>query len=167
MKFKNIKYKKHKSAPPVRKPVRKGTGDSGKKHQFPSIYRRITEKLKFRLSWQPKPNEYVIFVLSLVSVAVSTVLIIGIVFFVLMVYQNTVLTVNTVNQRQNIENKINFWQSVIDKYDGYKDAYFQKALLEYQLKDFSEAKIDNQKALLLDPNFEDAKKLENVLGSNY
>ena len=69
-------------------------------------------------------------------------------------------------QRQNLEEKINFWQSIADKYEGYKDAYFQIALLAYRLGNFEKAKEYNNKALLLDPNFEDAKKLEALLEEN-
>jgi tetratricopeptide (TPR) repeat protein len=64
-----------------------------------------------------------------------------------------------------LQSKANFWQAIIDKYDGYKDAYFQKALLEYNLGQIDKAKEDNAKALLLDPNFTDAKKLETVLNN--
>jgi len=66
-------------------------------------------------------------------------------------------------QRQQIQDKINFWQSIADKYEGYKDAYFQMAILDYNLGNFKKAKLDDQKALTLDPNFEDAKNLNAVL----
>jgi tetratricopeptide (TPR) repeat protein len=163
MKFKNIKQVKRKKAPPVRKPTKKKVGDSGKKQQFPNIYRLITEKLSFRLSWQPKLSKLAILVLASISFLLSLALVVGIVVFAVQVYQNTLQAVQINNQRQNLQSKVNFWQSIIDKYDGYKDAYFQKALLEYNLGQIDKAKADNAKALLLDPNFADAKKLEVVL----
>ena len=78
-------------------------------------------------------------------------------------YQDLNLAMQINNQRQNLQSKANFWQSIINQYDGYKDAYFQKALLEYNLGQIDKAKQDNLKALLLDPNFADARKLEVVL----
>jgi tetratricopeptide (TPR) repeat protein len=163
MKFKNIKSTKRKKAPPVRKPPKKKIGESGKKPQFPNIYRFITERLVFRLSWRPKLSKPAVLVLALISILISLVLVVGIAVFTVQAYQNFNQTLQINNQRQTLQGKANFWQAISDKYDGYKDAYFQKALLEYKLGQIDEAKLDNQKALLLDPNFTDAKKLEVIL----
>ena len=167
MKFKNIKQNKRRSAPPIRKPVKKGIGDSGKTSQFPNIYRRITEKPAFSLSWKPKLSKITVLVLASALIVISLILIAGIVVFTVKTYQNLDQAIQINNQRQILQGKINFWQSIIDKYDGYKDAYFQKALLEYNLGQIQKAKEDNLKALLLDPNFEDAKKLEMALNKAY
>jgi tetratricopeptide (TPR) repeat protein len=170
MKFKNIKQKKRKSASPVRKPAKK-VGESGKKRQFPSISRFITErwasvraiKLTFSLSRQSKLYKITMAILATVIFVIIVVLTAGISFFAVKTYQNygKITQINT--QRQNIQGKINFWQSIADKYDGYKDAYFQMAILDYTLGNFQKAKNENEKALLLDPNFNDAKKLEVIL----
>jgi len=165
MKFKNIKQAKRKTAPPVRKPQSRKVGDSGKTLQFPSIYRRITENPSFSLSWQAKLSKITFLALASVSILISLILIVGIVFFGTKVYQSSSQIVKIANQRQDLQSKANFWQSIVDKYDGYKDAYFQKALLEYNLGQIDKAKEDNTKALLLDPNFSDAKKLETILNS--
>ena len=165
MKFKNIKPTKRRKAPPVKKPQPKKIGESGKKRQFPNIYRIITERLMFRLLWRPKLGKLALFVLASISVLISVVLVVGIVVFAVITYQNLNQAVQINNQRQDLQGKANFWQSISDKYDGYKDAYFQKALLEYKLGQIDKSKQDNLKALLLDPNFEDAKKLEMVLDS--
>lgn len=87
----------------------------------------------------------------------------GIGYFAAQTYQNLNQTIQINNERQDLQGKANFWQAIINQYDGYKDAYFQKALLEYKLGQVDKAKQDNQKALLLDPNFTDAKKLEVLL----
>jgi tetratricopeptide (TPR) repeat protein len=163
MKFKNIKQVKRKKAPPVRKPQSKKVGESGKKLQFPNIYRFITEKLSFRLSWQPKLTKITFLALASISVLISLVLCVGVVIFAVQTYQNFNQVIQINNQRQVLQGKVNFWQSISDKYDGYKDAYFQKAVLEYNLGQIDKARQDNLKALLLDPNFADAKKLEAVL----
>ncbi len=165
MKFKNIKQVKRRKAPPVKKPKQKRVEDSGKKRQFPNIYRIITERLTFKLSWQPKIGKLAFFVLASISILISLVLVVGIVVFAAITYQSLNQAAQINNQRQDLQGKANFWQSISDRYDGYKDAYFQKALLEYKLGQIDKAKQDNLKALLLDPNFEDAKKLEMVLDS--
>lgn len=170
MKFKNIKYKKRKSAPPVRKPAKR-VGESGKKRQFPNISRFITErlasvkapKLTFRLSRQSKLYKLGFGILAIFVFVIIVVLTAGISFFAVKTYQNFAEIIQINNQRQNIKGKINFWQSIADKYDGYKDAYFQMAILDYTLGNFQKAKVENAKALLLDPNFDDAKKLEVIL----
>jgi tetratricopeptide (TPR) repeat protein len=167
MKFKNIKKDPKKNSPA------KKVGESGKKPQFPNISRFITEreilrkipKLRLSLSLQPKLKKY-LFILTAIGVLVVTVVLTaGIAFFSIKVYQNYQAITQISRQRQQIQGKINFWQSIADKYEGYKDAYFQMAILDYQLGNFQKAKLENQKALILDPNFEDAKNLKNVLDS--
>jgi len=165
MKFKNIKQVKRKKAPPTHKPQKKEVGEAGKVWQFPNIYRRITEKLSFRLSWQPRLSRITYLVLASVSILISLALVAGITVFAVKTYQNFNQVVQINKQRQVLQGKANYWQSISDKYDGYKDAYFQKALLEYRLGQIDNAKADNLKALLLDPNFTDAKKLETVLNN--
>lgn len=163
MKFKNIKQTKRKKAPPAIKPKQKKVGESGKKPQFPNIYRFITERLSFRLIQRPKLSKLAFMVLASISILISLILLVGIGFFGTKTYQDLNQAIQINNQRQNLQGKSNFWQSIINQYDGFKDAYFQKALLEYSLGQIDKAKQDNSKALLLDPNFTDAKKLEVVL----
>jgi len=170
MKFKNIKKHPKKKAV-VKKASVKKVGESGKKLQFPNIYRIITErgvfknppKLTFRLSLQPKLKKFLIILAAIITFTLLVVFTIGIVFFGVKVYQNYQQTRQIYAQRQQIQSKINFWQSIADKYPGFKDAYFQMAILDYSLGNFKMAKLENQKTLVLDPNFEDAKKLETVL----
>jgi tetratricopeptide (TPR) repeat protein len=170
MKFKNIKKDLKKKAPAKKSPVKKA-GDSGKKPQFPNIYRIITErgvfrkrlKLTFTPLWRDELKKFLVIFSAVTVFMIMAVLAIGIGFFSVKVYQDY-QQVNQINaQRQQIQGKINFWQSIADKYDGYKDAYFQMAILDYNLGNFKKAKLENQKALTLDPNFDDAKNLKVVL----
>lgn len=145
-----------------------------KKHsasQFPNIYRFITENpivqrfknASIRLLNQPKLRKTVeVISISFLSISI-VILILGISISAISLvrYYQTYAKISA--QRQNLQSQINFWQSIADKYDGYKDAYFRIALLEYQLSDFQKAKDFNAKALVLDPNFDDAKKLEAIL----
>ena len=120
------------------------------KPQFPRISRIIPEKYIFFLT----------IVTSVVVFFIAVLFLAGIVFLGNRIYTNYKNLRKTEIQRQNLQSQINFWQSVADKYSGYKDSYFRIAVLEYRLGNFSEAKNYNQKALLLDPNFADAKQLE-------
>jgi len=171
MKFKNIKQAKRKKAPSVKKPQKKKIGESGRNRQFPSIYRFITErkeglnsiKNKFRLSNQSKLKKLLFFVSAGLVLLVVLILVFGIVFLGVYAFKYSLQAGKINNQRQDLQTQVNFWQSIADKYEGYKDAYFRIAVLEYQLGDFQKSKDYNKKALLLDPNFDDAKKLEVVL----
>jgi tetratricopeptide (TPR) repeat protein len=139
--------------------------------QFPNISRLITErgvfkklpKLTIRPSLQAKLNKIWFFSKILTLILVVVGLICGIAFFSLRTYQYYQTAQRIINQRQQIQSKINFWQSIAEKYEGYKDAYFQMAVLDYSLGNLQKAKMENKKALSLDPNFVDAQKLEVLL----
>lgn len=142
-----------------------------KSSQFPSIYRIITEnklfkklkELEFRLILQAKHKKYVYYFFVALTLIISTFLIIGILMFGIKFYKLSNEYTKLRSERISLEQKINFWQSIANKYEGYKDAYFQIALLEYRLGNFKKSQEYNKKALLLDPNFEDSKKLEFLL----
>jgi len=139
--------------------------------QFPNIYRFITEsyiirklqKSTIRLLNQPKIKKTIKVLSIIVVIFTVIILIFGISVAGVSFYRNYRNYAQISAQRENLQSQINFWQSIADKYDGYKDAYFRIALLEYQLSDFQKAKDANGKALVLDPNFDDAKKLEAIL----
>lgn len=145
-----------------------------KKHpasQFPNIYRFITEnsfihkikKSTIRLSNQSKLKKIIEAISIAVVLFTVIILVLGISIASLKLYRYYKDYRLISAQRQNLQGQINFWQSIADKYDGYKDAYFRIAVLEYQLSDFQKAREANNKALVLDPNFDDAKKLEAIL----
>lgn len=145
-----------------------------KKHsasQFPNIYRFITEsvpvknlkKHKFRLLNQPKLKKYLTFLSIILVFLIVIILVFGVMLFSLRIYKSVVNYRQISFERQNLQSQINFWKSINQKYDGYADAYFRIAVLEYRLGNFNQALEYNQKALFLNPNFEDAKKLEVLL----
>ncbi len=142
-----------------------------KASQFPNIYRTITEskvfkrlkKLEFRLVLQSKHKKLIYYFGLIVSFAIIIFLIFGISVLSFRLYENIRLVTKISSERNALREKINFWQSIANKYEGYKDAYFQIALLEYRRGNFKKALEYNKKALLLDPNFEDSKKLEILL----
>lgn len=60
-------------------------------------------------------------------------------------------------KRGSIEQEIAYWKTVTGKYKEYRDPYLRLAVLEYTLGDSNAAKIYIQKALEIDPEYEDAK----------
>lgn len=70
-------------------------------------------------------------------------------------------------ERSSIQQQLTSWENIIARYPNYRDAYFKAALLEYRFKTDNKAKEYLQKALELDPSFEEGRKLEKLLISNY
>lgn len=120
-----------------------------KESKFPKIFRFITEGSE---SWQ-------LILIGFASGIVFAVL----VFVALDTYKNYQEKLLLGLDRKAIINEINFWNGALMKYQGNRDAYLQLALLEYRLKDFSQSRYYLQKALFLDPNFEEGRKLESVI----
>ncbi len=131
--------------------------------EFPNIFRFIPEELHLKKLLKKKETCYF---LSGASAILSLVLICALMVSSVSLYNNLSSFSRLTNSRQQIKGDINFWQSILEKYDGYKDAYFQRALLEYKLGEYAQAKQDNSKALLLDPNFTDAQNLQKLLAGN-
>lgn len=63
---------------------------------------------------------------------------------------------------QLLENELNYWQEIVADKPDFRDAYLQMAAIAYQLRRLDEAKAYIDKARKLDPNFEPAKKLEEL-----
>lgn len=134
------------------------------KLEFPSIYRTITEKLRFKpLANLGKFYTYTSIVLTFIVV----ILLLGLMVFVSFEFgQNFTKYQNLHMQRQDLKSKINFWNSVSEKYDGYPDAYLNLANLYFQLNDFKNAKKYLDIALLLNPDLDKALILEERLKRN-
>lgn len=146
-----------------------------KSSQFPNIYRIITENhtyKRYKNLWIRLPNQsklgkilYYFLILDFCVLVLSTSLatiVLGSRVFGKLAVANKISI-----ERNELKRQISFWRSVLEKYPGYKDAYFRIALLEYKLGDLENAKKDNQKALLLDPNYKDARSLEVLIDKNY
>lgn len=115
------------------------------KSHFPSIFRSFPEKL-FGL----------LFFLLLLAVVASGI----------RIYDRFQQYQRVLGERQLIAEKITYWEEVTKKYKGYRDAYFQLAVLHYQLDNLDnkdKSYIYVQEALKLDPNFEEGRKLEQFL----
>ncbi|MEK9178832.1 MAG: hypothetical protein AAB801_03565, partial [Patescibacteria group bacterium] len=59
--------------------------------------------------------------------------------------------------------EVRFWEENLSKYPQFKDAYFRLAILYYEVGDFEKSDSFLKKVFLLDPSFEEGKKLERLL----
>lgn len=65
--------------------------------------------------------------------------------------------------RDRVVYELSFWEQVLRIHPDYRDAYFKLALLRYRLGDTTSSKGYVQKALDIDPNFEEGKQLQKLL----
>lgn len=63
-------------------------------------------------------------------------------------------------EKHAIEGEIAKWENIAKKRPNYRDAYFELAVLTYELNRISETKYYLSKVFALDPNFEPAKEFE-------
>jgi len=128
-------------------------------NKFPKIFRFITEQKYFK---KIKKHQWRLITAGFVSaIILGAIVITG-----ADSYRNYKENKKLTEKRRNIENQIRFWESVNKKYTGYRDSYFQLALLEYQLKDFNKSRKYLKEVLRLDPNFKEGRKLEKTLDNN-
>lgn len=66
----------------------------------------------------------------------------------------------------HIEQQLKDWEHIVQTEPGYRDGYIYIAALSFQLRKIPQAKSAIQKALKIDPNFEPAQKLYNII-ENY
>jgi len=122
---------------------------ASKKSQFPKIYRIITE-------------EHLKKVLFSLILAIAVLLVFTLAFEVAFDLQKKN---NLELSHTRIMGELSFWKKTASIYPNYRDAYFNIALLDYQVGNISEAKSNLQKALEIDPNFKKGRDLEQVLSS--
>ncbi len=126
-----------------------------KKPQFPRIYRTITENKDFPHVLKILKQMAVIFAFAVIAVFIL--------FTAVDLYKNYTQNQQIQSQRQKLIHEVNIWKSFSDKYKNYKEVYFQIAVREFQLGDFKAARQYLQKSLFIDPNYEEALKLQKEL----
>ena len=126
-----------------------------KKNYFPNNLRFITE------------NPISVFLaknrVKLLIGFVSLLIFLGIITVSIDLYMNYKTGQRYLAERSKIEKEVTFWDSVVQKYPNYRDAYFKLAVLNYQLKNFGKSREYLGKVLRIDPNFKEARKLEKIL----
>lgn len=119
-----------------------------KKHELPKIPQTITETVKRSISWK----HITLGGFFLVILVLSGWQTIG-------VLEKSLALKNIVNERKTLAANMQLWENIAQKYPGYRDAYFQTAVLAYQLGDSAKEKIYLERALQIDPNYAPAKEL--------
>lgn len=138
---------------------------SPKKDQFPTfsriipaltrLVRRVMAESRKKLkNWKTKK-------FLITGTSIILLCIIGI--ELIQLYQSFEIKRNLDLERGKIITEIAFWKKITEQYSGYRDAYYKLALLEYQLNEKQQAKFYLQKALSIDPQFEQGRKLEKLL----
>ncbi|OGH47812.1 MAG: hypothetical protein A3A51_03850 [Candidatus Levybacteria bacterium RIFCSPLOWO2_01_FULL_39_10] len=139
MKFKNTKnkktYKKAKAA---------------KAKKFPSNYLNFPEGLR---------KEELLFVLGILTIF-TAILIISADIYTTIKDQKRVT-----NEKVRILNEISFWENEVKEKPNFRDAYFNLALLNYEIRKFDEARVYLNKVFSLDPDFEEGRRLEEIIES--
>ena len=126
-----------------------------KKH-LPRIPRFITENLFSGRAF---------FYLKYIFVgAISGALLIAITLQGVELRGNTRQAEQVVQAREQVMQEIVYWKQIADTYSGYRDIYYRIATLQYKLGNKEESKKYLQKALELDPNFEEAHVLGAKVG---
>jgi tetratricopeptide (TPR) repeat protein len=126
-----------------------------KKPQFPRIYRGFTEN--------PKTVPVLNVLKQMIIIFVFSAILVFILFVGFDLYKNYVFYNQIQAERQKLTHDIKLWESFLDKYKNYKEVYFQIAVREYELKNFDKTGQYLQKALLIDPNYQEAIKLQKLL----
>lgn len=131
------------------------------KSKFPTISRFITEYQRFlpRFEVRPQWQKYARYWAVTPAIALAIALCITS-FDVYHAYTKK----RTIDeQRSTVKQQIIYWEQIVAKYTDYRDGYFTLAVLEYQLGNKEKARDYLKKTLVLDPNFDEAKKFEAVL----
>lgn len=153
MKFKNTKRIK----PKRQRTPKKIKEKEAKKSQFPRIYRRIPESHDFFHILQTLKQMIIVFVFAAIFIFIL--------FILADLERNYVQNQQIQRERQKLIHEINIWKSFSDKYKNYKEVYFQIATREFQLGNFKTAEQYLKKTLFIDPNYEEALKLQKELES--
>ena len=128
-----------------------------KKPQFPNIYRRIPERREILYILRILKKMAIVFVFAAIFVFIL--------FILADLERNYVQNQQIQKERQKLIHEINIWKSFSDKYKNYKEVYFQIAAREFQLGNFKTAEQYLKKTLFIDPNYEEALKLQKELES--
>lgn len=142
MKFKNTKPKKVYKKAKVKK-----------RKELPKNYRIIPDKININT------DDLAFFV--------GVFFILAAIFVVSFnLYTNIKIEKKLGDEKVNVINQITFWNNQIELRPDYRDGYFTLAVLSYQIGEYEKAKLNLNKALSLDPNFEKGREFEKLLISN-
>lgn len=132
-----------------------------------SYYRRITETLpqgfkKFikTLEKQVRPGlrkENLRYHLTHFSIMFMIILFIFLVYYAILSY---IQLVATQEDHGRAISSLSYWEEIVEKHPNFPDGYYNAALYAAMLGEREKATELLERALVLDPTFNDAKKLE-------
>lgn len=81
------------------------------------------------------------------------------------IYKNITIEQEVYAKRSSLYHQKNYWEKVIETHPGYRDAYYNLAVLELQLGNKENAKKHLERVLQIDPTFQKGRELEKILNS--
>ena len=126
-----------------------------KNHPQNNVVKKELPKISLKIPDAPQK----IILLSFVSI----ILLLSIILVVFNV-KNLLVKKEVIDSgRSKVLEQISYWNSVVEKRADYRDGYFQLSVLSYQIGKKDDAIVYLEKALQIDPNFEEGRKLEKIL----
>lgn len=132
------------------KNIKKNKKGNGGESEFPSNSRAIPATFIKMYSLSLKIFILIIFLLVVATVGVD-------------LQKNLRVKEDIDIQRTRLTQELRFWEDFSFKQQNYRDAYLQASILNYKLGNTSKARMYAEKGLILDPNSQDGKKLEQFL----
>ncbi len=123
--------------------------------KFPRIPRLITELPQKKWFFYGK-----IACFSLIT----TVLLVTIILRGYELFQGIQVLEAATTKRDEIAKERTYWQDVVSRHPGYRDAEFKLAVLSYQLGEKEKAKEYLNEALTIDPNFKEGREFAKQVG---
>ena len=117
-------------------------------NKLPSNSRTITDKLV---------NDHSVFFIGITCIAIAIVLV------SYDFYNNLIKQEAVYEARGKVIEDLNFWNREVIEKPNYRDGYFNLALIYFQLGDIKNSSLNLEKALSLDPNFEEGKSFREIL----
>ena len=101
--------------------------------------------------------------IKVILTSAVSVFLLGLIFLQAIALSNTLKQQEAqVQQREQLQNEVKYWESIANKYQGYRDVYYRIGALQYKLGNTAESQKYVKKALELDPNFPEG----HVLGAH-
>lgn len=123
--------------------------------QFPNIYRYFPELL----------SEKTMFYLKITAVSfVSGFLAMAATIKGYEILQSLSLLRRANAQESYIKEERAYWEEVVKRHQGYRDAYFKLAILSFQLGEKEKTKKYLREVFLIDPNFEEGRRFAKEVG---
>ncbi|CAN5151670.1 hypothetical protein BH09PAT1_BH09PAT1_0370 [soil metagenome] len=123
--------------------------------KFPSNFRFITEFTSAKGLFYTK-----IFCFSFIT----TFLMVCILLRGFQLFQGIQVLHAATNHRDALVNEQKYWEDVVSRHQGYRDAEFKLAVVSYQLGDKVKARSSLTEALAIDPNFTKGREFAKQVG---